>query len=184
MRPTPLAHRLFLAIRPRAPVDVQIGNFADAEAHGAQRVRTDHLHATMAITDDFATAPIRLGEALIAVGAQVGAAPFDMALDRLAGSRRSVALRPSRRIEGLQALHVQIAQGMRRAGLALRAGWRFSPHVTLFYRYGAPFTRPISGFRWQVDELVLIHSLVGQAEHRVLGRWALDGHGDRQLALL
>ena len=180
----PLVHRLFLAIRPVPPIDVQIANLAEDEARGMTRIRTDHLHTTMAITDDFRSEPVRLGEALIAVGDRISAAPFDMTVDRLAGSRRSVALRPSRRIEGLHALHAQIVDGMRRAGLALRQGWKFSPHITLFYRDGAPFTRTLPGFRWRVEELVLIHSLVGRTEHRLLGRWALDGSGDRQLALL
>jgi RNA 2',3'-cyclic 3'-phosphodiesterase len=42
----------------------------------------------------------------------------------------------------------------------------------------------LPGFRWHVDELVLIHSLVGHTEHRVLGRWALGRNNDAQLPLL
>lgn len=183
MRTAQLLHRLFLAVRPVPPIDVQIANLAEDEAGGATRIRTDHLHTTMAITEDFPREPVRLGEALIAVGDRISAAPFDMTVDRLSGSGRSVALRPSRRIEGLHALHLQIVDGMRRAGLAVRQGWKFSPHITLFYRDGAPFSRTLPGFRWHVDELVLIHSLVGRTEHRVLGRWALGGGEDPQLPL-
>jgi len=179
-----LRHRLFWAIRPIAPIDVQIGNFIEQLAPGAPRVRNDRLHVTMGITEDFREEPIDLAATMIEISDDIAARPFEMMVDRLAGSGGSVALRPSRRVAGLYALHDQIIDVARRARLALRRQWHFSPHITLFYRDGVPFTRNITGFRWRVDELVLIHSLVGRTEHRVLGRWALGGADHRQLSLL
>jgi 2'-5' RNA ligase len=36
--------------------------------------------------------------------------------------------------------------------------------------------QPVEPIRWVVREFVLVHSLLGQTRHEVLGRWALrDG---------
>lgn len=183
MPPFPLRHRLFWAIRPTAPVDTQIGNFVEQLAPGMPRVRNDRLHVTMGITEDYPEEPTDLAATMREISDDIAARPFEMMVDRLAGSSGSVALRPSRRVTGLHALHDQIMAVTRRARLALRRQWHFNPHVTLFYRDGAPFTRDITAFRWRVDELVLIHSLVGLTEHRVLGCWPLRGHDDPQFSL-
>ncbi len=183
MSSAPLAHRLFFAVRPPSPLDVQIGNFAETEAGGGPRIRSEYLHTTLAISGDFATEPTHAMAGFMEAGHHIAAAPFDMTVDRLAGSRRSVALRPSRRSDELFALQRQIADVLRRIGLALRDGWGFSPHITLFYRDGVPFNRTVTGFCWRVEELVLIHSLVGRTEHHVLGRWPLRGRDDPQLSL-
>ena len=179
----PLRHRLFWAIRPTAPVDTQIGNFVEQLAPGMPRVRNDRLHVTMGITEDYPEEPTDLAATMREISDAIAARPFEMMVDRLAGSSGSVALRPSRRIAGLYALHDQIIAVTRRARLALRRQWHFNPHVTLFYRNGAPFTRDIAGFRWPVDELVLIHSVVGRTEHRPVGRWLLRGRDDPQFSL-
>jgi 2'-5' RNA ligase len=183
MSVTPLAHRLFFAVRPPSPLNVQMSNFAGVEADGGPRIRYDHLHTTLAITGDYAAEPKHAIETLLEAGDNVEAAPFVMKVDKLAASRRSVALRPSRRIDELYVLQKQIIQAVRRLGLVLREGWSFNPHITLFYRDGAPFNRSLPGFHWRVDELVLVHSLVGLTEHHVLGRWPLRGRDDPQLSL-
>jgi 2'-5' RNA ligase len=179
----PLVHRLFWAIIPVTPFDVQIGNFIEKFAPGARRVRNDRLHVTMGITEDFPDEPTELARTMLDISDDIAAQPFDILVDRLTANEGSVALRPSRRIGGLYALQDQIMDVTRRAGVTLRRQWHFNPHVTLLYRHGVPFSRDIEGFRWRVDELVLIHSLIGLTEHRVLGRWQLRGRDDPQLSL-
>jgi 2'-5' RNA ligase len=97
-------------------------------------------------------------------------------LDRLSGGSNTIALRPGHAIPALQALHRSIATAMAKEGLAMREGWRFSPHMTLCYRKGmAPMDRAIAGFRWHAHDFVLIHSFVGWHRHDILGRWPLGG---------
>ena len=151
-------------------------------APGLPRVANGHLHSTLGITKDFAALPTHLVDDLRAIGDAVSGVPFDVTVDRLSGSERSVALRPSRSNPAWRDLQAAVEKAMVRAG-ALRDGWRFSQHLTLYYRSGAPFSRIVGAYEWRVEELLLIHSRVGAGEHEVLGRWPLRGRDDPQLAL-
>ena len=66
------------------------------------------------------------------------------------------------------------------AGIGKYVRSSFKPHVTLLYDDGHVPPQTSLPIGWTVDELVLIHSLVGQSRHIVLGRWPLQG---RQLSL-
>lgn len=173
-------HRLFFAIKPDPVTARRTDVFAEEIAAGARRVRPEHHHVTLAITKDYAHFPRPLADALLQAGTAVAADPFDLTLDRLAASRRSVALRPAKSHPPLMALQRQIASAVDRQRISQRPGWSFSPHQTLFYREGEPWQRPVQGFRWQVGEFVLVHSLVGRTRHDILGRWPLTGGSDGQ----
>lgn len=174
-------HRIFFALKP-APVEAnRIHAFAERIATGARLVRREHQHVTLAITDDYQSLPPVLVDAMLRAGDAVKAAPFDLMLDRLSVSSRSLALRPDGAAPPLVALQRAIALAMAREGVPMRADWRFSPHQTLAYRNGAPGGRAIDGFGWHVEDFALIHSHVGRTRHEELGRWRLTG-GD-QLAL-
>lgn len=151
-------------------------------APGLPRVGNDRLHSTLGITKDYNALPPRLVDDLRVIGDEISADPFNVTVDRLSGSEGSVALRPSRRNRAWRDLQAPVEEAMLRAG-ALRDGWRFSQHITLYYRSGAPFSQIIGGYGWPVEELLLIHSLVGAGEHRVLGRWPLRGRDDPQFKL-
>ncbi|MDB5708450.1 MAG: 2,5 ligase [Sphingomonas bacterium] len=181
MERTILCHRLFWALVLRKPIDAQIINFTEEVAPGFPHMRKDRLHVTMGLIPDFPEDPVAPAAKVRGISDEITADPFEMIVDRLSGNGGTLALRPSRRIEGLFALRGQIVDVARRAGVALRQS--FNPHITLAYRDGVPFTRTIEGFGWWVDELVLIHSLVGLTEHRILGRWPLRGRDDPQLSL-
>ena len=51
---------------------------------------------------------------------------------------------------------------------------RFVPHLSLAYPSAGFLEEEIDPVSWSVNELLLIHSLVGKTEHRVLARWPLD----------
>jgi 2'-5' RNA ligase len=81
----------------------------------------------------------------------------------------------------LNALQRSIIDAMKGAGVAMRPGWSFSPHQTLFYRNGRPEQRRIEGFHWRVEQFALICSHVGRTRHKTLGTWPLTGDGQYSL---
>ena len=141
-------------------------------------------HMTLAVLDDLTSVPAGLLERLSGSGAAVEAEPFRIVLDRIVGTYSSVALRPSFPSTGLRMLRKAIVGTMRERGIRQRNHYSFSPHVTLFYCDGQPFSRSIDGFDWLVDEFVLIDSRVGRSRYEVLGRWKLRGPTDTQYQLL
>ena len=65
-----------------------------------------------------------------------------------------------------------MAATIARAGIPTRRA-TFSPHLTLVYRSRPNFTVAMDAASWTVAEFLLIESLVGWTDHKVLGRWAL-----------
>ena len=173
--------RLFFALKPSLPIARQTDHFAESIADGARRIAVDHQHMTLAITSDYVDYPHAVIKALLRAGAGVAAEPFDLRLDRLSIGHRSAALRPSHGVPPLTALQRRIVEGMSGEGIALRPGWRFSPHQTLFYHDGRPEQRRIEGFQWHVDQFMLVCSHVGRTHHRTLASWRLSGTGQYRL---
>ncbi|HEX4695077.1 2'-5' RNA ligase family protein [Sphingomonas sp.] len=165
-------HRLFFAIKP-APHVIPAIEAARRLYCPGHPVKNEHLHVTMEIFDDSVGMPERLAEALIAIGGEIDVPGFVLPLGRVVGTTRSVALRPKGRSTGLILLQRAIHERVTAAGLSVREGWSFNPHMTLGYRDGSAFARSIDAITWQVDELVLVHSHVGQTRHDILGRWPL-----------
>jgi 2'-5' RNA ligase len=172
----PVVHRFFFALKPDAVTAHQTHAFAEAELGSRGLLEPERLHITLAITPDMPVVAGDLLEALRRTGEAARADPFDVSLDRLSGGGRTIALRPGRVIQPLQALQTSIAAAMAKEGLAMRESWRFSPHMTLCYRKGmTPMGRAVTGFRWQAHDFVLIHSFIGWHRHDILGRWPLGG---------
>ncbi len=176
-------HRLFFAIRPPLPLARQITAAASWFETDGEKLRPEHLHVTIDILDDHDRVSSTLERDLKAIGDAVEAAPFALQLDTAVGTDRSVALRPRRENASLAALYQRIAVARESAGLRARTDYRFSPHMTLGYRDGTPFTQAIAPIGWTADAFVLVHSHVGRNRHDVIGRWLLSGNDDRQLAL-
>ncbi|MEG3084216.1 2'-5' RNA ligase family protein [Sphingomonas sp. PB2P12] len=180
----PLArHRLFFALRPPLPLARQITAAASWFETDGDKLRPEHLHVTIDILDDQDRVSTVLERDLKAIGDAVEAAPFALQFDTAVGTDRSIALRPRRKNDSFAALYRRIAVAREAAGLRARAGFRSSPHMTLGYRAGTPFTQAIAPIGWTADAFVLVHSHVGRTRHDVIGRWMLSGVDDRQLAL-
>lgn len=165
-------HRLFFAIRPPAGV---LGYIVEEQRcfGPGHAVRPEHLHLTTAITEDHAIFPVAIAEAMRAIGDRIFADQFPIVLDQIAASHRSVVMVPSEPLRTFHAFQRQLACGMARAGIGQRRDWRFSPHVTLLYRHGAPLRQWTDTLSWTATEFVLIHSLLGETRHEVLARWPL-----------
>jgi len=178
--PELLAHRWFFALKPDDITARQTHVFAEEELGAKGLLRWDHHHVTLGLTEDFPDVPSELTDALLLAGDAVMATPFNLILDRLVGTNKSVALRPTGLVRPLRALQASIATAMAQQGIAPRPGWTFSPHETLCYRKGTPFIQPVTGFRWAVSEFVLVHSFIGLSRHQTIGRWPLHPPDDPQ----
>jgi 2'-5' RNA ligase len=73
----------------------------------------------------------------------------------------------------LAGLQADLGARLAAAGL-MRPGRAFVPHLTLLYDAQKIEPRPIEPIGWKVREFVLIHSLLGRTQYRVLGRWPLE----------
>ena len=173
--------RFFFAVRPDAVTARAIDVFTAREVPEGRRLKLSHQHVTLAITGDFDGYPETVAQALLLAGGEVEAVPFELRLTRLSASRRSVALCPEGQVPLLAVLQRAIADAMARHDVPMREGWRFSPHQTLCYRKGEPFTRRVEGFAWTAREFVLVRSLVGLSRHEVVGCWPLREDGQGQL---
>lgn len=191
-REPPLTDRLFFAVLPDAAARERIAAVV-AElraAHGlkARPVMADRLHVTMAMVGDFAGIPGNL-LARASQAAQEAVrvvAPFDACFDRAqtfssrsrSAGRRPLVLTGGEGVDGLQALHQALAQAMRKAGITGMAGNPppYTPHLTLMYDEHAVLEQDVPAVAWQVGELVLLHSRIGQnIPYAALGRWPLQG---------
>jgi 2'-5' RNA ligase len=174
-------HRLFYAVRP------DLGAQAEMSSSGAQlckalgivghTVANDRLHVTLHWLRDHAELPADLVERALVAGASVEAAPFDVVFDRaecLGSEGGLVALTASRGTGSLQRFQRALAGAMADAGIGRYVRSSFRPHVSLVYGDRQIERQAIAPIRWTVNELVLIHSVVGQSRHIVLGRWPLQ----------
>lgn len=182
------AHRFFFALFPPLILARQIVQAMEPFAGGARMMRPERLHVTLDILDDFVEWPEDIVQALIAAGSTISCGQFEVALERVSGGEHTVALRPRLNNAPLNALHKAITAARTGLGVAGRRNYAFSPHMTLVYRKGAPVSRLVPPIAWTAHEFVLVHSLIGQTRHEVIGRWPLkDGTTPRgeadQLAL-
>lgn len=178
-----LCHRLFFMLRPPIVLARQITSAAHWFEGGKGMLAPERLHVTIDILDDFADAGAMPTQQLREIGAEIAAAPFAITFDRVVASTHSIALRPSAKVAGLDALRAALGKARAARGIAERDGYRFSAHMTLGYRKGASMNQRIAPLGWEVDAFELVHSHVGATRHDVLGRWALQGAEETQLAL-
>jgi 2'-5' RNA ligase len=173
--------RLFFAVMPDAATAARIA----AQAEQLKRtlglkgrlIEAERLHITLHHVGDHPGFPPGLVEQAQRAGAAMQAVPFEVAFERA----ESFAGRPRNRpfvlrgeghgplVGFQQALGLQMAK----AGLSRWVDGRFTPHVTLAYDDLLVPATPIEPIGWRVDELVLVHSLLGRHRHAVLGRWRL-----------
>lgn len=175
-----LCHRFFFALLPPIRAASEIERLSFTLGRG-RRVRTRHLHMTLAITPDYDAPPPGLADRMLRIPSELFFASFALVLNRLSGSTGSLALCPSTRPDRLLLLQRQLERALLRSGLR-RPAWRFNPHLTLLYRDNVPFSRPVSPIGWQVGELALVHSHVGLTRHDILQRWPLSPRKNGSLA--
>lgn len=106
-------------------------------------------------------------------------APFDLAFNAWMsfGSAGALVLRcDAAGDRHLADLHQRLLVALRQAGLGLRRGGGFTPHLTLLYPRGdAGAGRLAAPIAFPVREVSLVHSLRGRTRYVLLGRWPLAG---------
>jgi len=149
-----------------------------AELPGARLIARERLHVTLHYLGEYAGMPPSLLARAQRAAQALRMAPFALAFDRLAsfgGQRRErpgVALGDAAGTAGAHALHRQLALALAHEGLSGDA--RFTPHMTLLYDRRGVSERPLSTpLAWQVEALVLLRSVRGEALYREEGRWPL-----------
>jgi 2'-5' RNA ligase len=173
--------RLFFAVMPPPSAATRLAALAQElrerfALHGRPRPTT-HLHVTLHHLGDFAGLPQQRVEAARAAAAGVAMAAFQAHFDRVGSfagraGKHPFVLLGADEAGGLRGLHAALGERLAAAGLGRRER-AFVPHVTLLYDARTVPTQPVEPLHWQADELLLIHSLLGRTEYRVLGRWTL-----------
>lgn len=170
---------LFFALLPDEPAQAKIQAVVDdLAARGVfqRRPVPRHCwHITLLYIGRFDGVPADVVEAAGAVAARVGMKRLHICLDRLLSfdgrpGHHPLVLCPSRDSAPLRHLHVALADHGRRLGLVRHSG-SFAPHLTLGREPMHLLPEDVAPICWRARDIVLVHSLVGQRHHVVLGRW-------------
>ena len=176
--------RIFFAALPGAETAARIHGLA-AKLKGANgftgtQILPEHLHVTLFHLGDWAQLPMPIVEAAsrAAEEASANTAPFEVTFARSQSFRNSTGIYPfvlSGDAAQWRDLHRTLAAALTRAGLGGATKGEFAPHVTLLRDEGRSKPLPIAPIAWQVEDFVLVHSLLGKTMHIHLGRWRLKG---------
>ena len=175
--------RLFFAVFPDAATATRVHELAAAlrlqHRLKGRLVDVDRLHVTLHHLGDFAGLPADLVAAARRAGDCLSMPSFEACFDRVGSftaqpRNRPFVLRGDAALADLVALRTTLGTHMAANGLARHARSAFTPHMTLLYDDRAIGDAAIEPIRWQVRELVLVHSLLGQRTHVALARWPLD----------
>ncbi len=177
--------RIFFAVFPDASARLRIGDLAQQRkrVHGlkGQPIALDRSHVTLFHLGDHLELRADIVTAARAAAESLVAAPFDVAFDRVAsfrGRARNLpfVLRTDEGAEGIAALMTfqkTLGEALKKNGLARWVGTQFTPHVTLMYDDEPVAEQLVDPIGWTVNELVLVHSLLGRKQHVSLARWPL-----------
>lgn len=175
-------HALFFAILPTTSAARAAFALArDLKSTHSLRGEPMHLsrlHVTLQKLGEFAAAPpadlvARASEA----AARIQVAAFELAFDEVLNLGNPadpvLALSGGTGKEVIEPLWDALRLSLARAGIKSPATPAL-PHMTLIYGSSALERQPVPSLCWPVNELVLVHSLLGQGKHRHLGRWRLN----------
>jgi RNA 2',3'-cyclic 3'-phosphodiesterase len=175
-------HRLFLALMPNAAARAQFAHAAETlkARHPSLRARwvgAARYHATLHFLGDQPMLRPDIVSATQAAMDTVRCAPFIWTLHYAAsfrGRQPPCVLRSDEVPDPLQQLWEDARRSLILAGQGGHLERGFLPHVTLAYSHGAMMdVTPIEPLAWRVDEIALVHSVVGRPDYQLLARWQL-----------
>jgi 2'-5' RNA ligase len=175
-------HRLFFAVFPDEAARHAIVQVAE-DLRSKRMVRgrwidPSRYHVTLHFLGDNAELRQDLVDRAKAAAMKVVLSACVLSLDRLAsfhGRKPPGVLRCADGTTPVHALWQALRRELMHAGLGAVLEPDFTPHVTLFYSDGAMLEpAAIEPIAWTVREFVLVHSVVGQKDYRILARWMLS----------
>jgi RNA 2',3'-cyclic 3'-phosphodiesterase len=182
--------RLFLALFPSGPAREQIHWLAH-KLRALYKLRgrplaADRFHVSLHHLGDYHGVPADVVEAAGKACSTVAAdtAPFEVEFDRVKSFSGAKDRKPLVMLEnGQSAALIQLHQ---RLGAVLNGqggNRKFVPHLTLLYDERSIANESAPPVRWKVEDIVLVHSLLGQSRYIELGRWTLGGDSQTELVL-
>jgi len=180
VEPRQATDKLFYALLPPADIARRTAEMAaDLRVHNhlsKQPVAADRFHVTINHVGSYVGVPNGVLDSAMRAGAAVSATPFEVKFDYAQTFRGKpgnypFVLRNDQPPAELMAFQQSLALEMMKAGLKLDT--KFTPHMTLSYDSVQTERQPIERLSWMATEFVLVHSLIGQTRHIVLGRWPL-----------
>lgn len=181
--PKPASERLFFGVFPDTAAQQAIAAETDVlrVEHSLQGrpIEAARLHATLHHLGDHPELREDIVDAAVAAAGRVSIAPFDLTLAVAssfggAGTRNPCVLLCPEERPPLHPLWRELGTQLMAAGLGRYVGRSFTPHVTLLYDRQVLPPQAIEPIQWTVRDFVLVHSLVGRHQHRILGTWALQ----------
>lgn len=169
--------RVFFALWPDDDVAARLdalGRQLREQCRG-RLTRRETLHLTLAFVGDVARE--RIAE-LAAIAAQLQVPAFLLSLDVIGSwARNRIAWAGCQTTpQVLTGFAAELADRLRAARFQIERR-AFKPHLTLLRKIDVPFApRGIAPVHWQVDEFVLVESVLGTegARYRTLARWPLS----------
>lgn len=141
------------------------------------------LHVTLQKLGEFVgPVPPSLVARAIEAAARIEVLAFDVMFDEVLNLGNPadpvVALSGGNAQQAMAPLWESLRLSLARASLKSPATLTM-PHMTLIYGSSALLRQPVAPLQWPVHELVLVESLIGQGQHRHLGRWPLAAESSR-----
>jgi len=176
-------HRLFFALFPDETARRAIARVAeDLRSQGrvgGRWIDPSRYHMTLNFLGDHAQLLQDVVDRAMAAAMTVEVPAFVMTLEYMASfhdRKPPVVLRCADRVMPVHALRQALRSGLLRFDLDVAPEESFTPHITLSYSHGG-MVEPaaIEPIEWTVREFVLVHSLAGRKDYRILARWALPG---------
>jgi 2'-5' RNA ligase len=178
---------LFLAIFPDARTAAQIAELARTlcARHGlrGRPFAEVRFHISLYHLGFYVGVPERVVQAASLASAKAAATsvpPFEVNFDRAVSfpgrqRNRPFVLRDNGDNPALMEFHRRLGLALEKCGFDYDGNSRFTPHVTLLYDQQRIAEALVNTISWIVDELVLVHSLLGRARYIPVGCWRLHG---------
>lgn len=181
VRPT---DRLFFAVRPDAETVDAIctvrRKLCEKTGLSGADVPPQQLHVPLLRVADYVVPPtVEDIDAIMGQADAVEMIPFRVSFGRVTSlGRGSLVLTAGRGSARLETLSARLRDALTPPGTESRCA--VASHMTLMRSEAILRARRLEPIAWTVREIVLVHSLLGKATHRVVGRLPLRG---RQLSL-